>query len=133
MAKAVTLVHTNATLQVPAKLFVNKCDLFGDDPGLAAFPYHLKSQVSVSDFREFVSALEGMTVKVTNNNFKGLLQLCEEFRFGDLKAQLSQFGVSENFKKNAEAPSAVPMTEINHSGTLFADQFMFTSENVVFE
>jgi hypothetical protein len=25
------------------------------------------------------------------------------------------------------------MTEINHSGTLFADWFMFTSENAIFE
>jgi hypothetical protein len=59
MAKAVTLVHPNARLHIPAKLLVNKCDLFSDDPGLAAVPYPLKSRVSLSDFQEFVSALEG--------------------------------------------------------------------------
>jgi hypothetical protein len=133
MAKAVTLVHPNARLQVPGKLLVNKCDLFGDDPGLAALPYHLKSQVSVSEFREFVSALEGTTVKVRNNNFRGLLQLSEEFCFRDLAAQLSQFRASEDFKKDAEAQTAIPMTEINHIGTLFTDRFMFTSENAIFE
>jgi hypothetical protein len=77
----VFLVHPNAALQVPAKLLVNKYDLFSDDRVLVALPYHLKSRVSVSDFREFVSALEGRIVKVTHNNFKGLLQPSEEFRF----------------------------------------------------
>jgi hypothetical protein len=52
-AEAVTLVHPDATLHLHAKLLVNKC-------------------VSVSDFREFVSTLEDTTVKVTNNNVKGL-------------------------------------------------------------
>jgi hypothetical protein len=37
-------------------------------------------------------------VKVTEKNFKGLLQLCEKFRFRDLAAQLSQFRASEDFK-----------------------------------
>jgi hypothetical protein len=62
-----------------------------DDPRIAAFPSYLKSQVSVIGFREFVSALEGMTVKVTNNNPKGLSQLCEEFLFRDLAGRHSQF------------------------------------------
>jgi hypothetical protein len=86
MAKAVTLVHPDATLKVPARQIVSKCDLFVDDPGLAAVPYELKSEVCVSDFREFVSALEATTMKVTNNNFKGVLRLCEEFRFQDVAA-----------------------------------------------
>jgi hypothetical protein len=101
---------------VPVPLIVSRCDLFADDPGLAALPYHLKSKVSLSDFREFVSALEDTTVKVTNNNFKGLLELCEEFRFQDLRARLSQFRASEDLKKDTEAQIAIPMTEINHSG-----------------
>jgi hypothetical protein len=69
-------------------LLVSKCDLFSDDPGFAAVPYDLKSHVSVSDFRQFVSALEGTTVTVTNNNFKGLSQLCEEFHFRDFVGRL---------------------------------------------
>jgi hypothetical protein len=100
MAKVVTLVHPDATLQVPARLLASKCDLFGDDPGLAAFPYRLKTQVSVSDFREFGSVLEGMTVRVTNNNFRGLSQLCEEFRFRDLGGPLSQFEESGDFRED---------------------------------
>jgi hypothetical protein len=75
---AVTLVHREATLQVPGKVFISKCDLFRGDPTLAAFPYHLKSEVSLSDFREFVSALSGITVKVRNNEVKALSQLCQK-------------------------------------------------------
>jgi hypothetical protein len=62
-----------------------------------------------------------------------LLQLCEEFRFRDLAAQLSQFPASEGFKKDTEAQTAIPITEFNHSGTLFFDQFMFTFENAIIE
>jgi hypothetical protein len=91
MANVVPLVHSPATLQFPAKLLVSKCDLFGDDPELAAFPFHMTSRVSESDFPESVSVLEGMTVKVTTNNFKGLPQLSEEFRFRDLCGHFSQF------------------------------------------
>jgi hypothetical protein len=98
MAKVVALVHPNATLQVPVELLVNKRDLFANEPSLAAFPYHLKSRVSASNFQKFVSALEGTTVKVTKNNFKGLLRLCEEFRFRDFSTQLSQFGESGDLK-----------------------------------
>jgi hypothetical protein len=133
MAKAVTLVHSDVTLQIPAPLVISKCDLFAGDTWLAARLCGLKSRVCVSDFREFVLALENTTVKVTNNNTKGLSQLCEEFCFRDLAAQLSEFRTSEDFKKDTEAQIAIPMTKINHSGTLFADTFMFTSENVIVE
>jgi hypothetical protein len=57
----------------------------------------------VSDFQEFVSALDGTRVKVTNNNFRGLSQLSEEFHFRDFPTQL------------------------------FADQFVFTPENAMLE
>jgi hypothetical protein len=88
------------TLEVPARLLISKCDLFCDDRRLTALPYHLKSRVSVSDFREFVPALEGTTVKVTNNNVNGLFQLWEDFHFRDLAAQLSQSRESGNFTEN---------------------------------
>jgi hypothetical protein len=101
MAKTVTLVHPNETVQVPGKLLVSKCDLFAEDPGLAAVPYHVQSRVSVSDFREFVSALQGTTVKVTNNNFKGLSLLCDEFHFTDFTTTVTQFKSSSDFKEDA--------------------------------
>jgi hypothetical protein len=71
--KVVAVVHPDATLHVPGKLLVDRCDLFGDDARLAAFLYHLKAPVSMSDVREFVSGLEGTTAKVTNNNFQRIV------------------------------------------------------------
>jgi hypothetical protein len=137
MAKVVTLVHPQATLQVPAFLFVNKCDLFASDPGLAALPYHLNCGISLSDLGEFVSALDGKPVRISNSNFRGLSHLCDRFGFRALATQISEFRASEDFKKATEAqitiPIPIPMTEINHSGTLFADLFLFTSENAIFE
>jgi archaellum component FlaC len=97
----VTLIHPQERVEVSSRLLVRKSDLFADDPTLANSPYSLKSQASPSDFREFIAVLEGTAVKVTNNNVKGLSQLCEEFRFRDFAAQLSQFRESGSFTENA--------------------------------
>jgi hypothetical protein len=100
MAKQVPLIHPQQTLQVLGKLLVQQCDLFGDDPSLTAFPYTVSSEVSLADFRAFVSALEGKTVTIRNGNFRGLTRLCDEFHFRDLAAQLSQFRKSNDFKED---------------------------------
>jgi hypothetical protein len=94
----VALVHPLQTFKVSARLIVLKCDLFTENPRLAASPYTVRSPVSLSDFQEFASALEGNLVKITNDNFKGLSALSEEFRFGDLAGLLSQFRDSDEFK-----------------------------------
>jgi hypothetical protein len=46
-----------------------------------------------------VSALENKTVRINNDNFKGLSQLSEEFGFRGLLAQLSVFRNSGEFKE----------------------------------
>jgi hypothetical protein len=89
MAKTVALVHPHETVQVLEKLLVLKCDLFRDDPAFITFPYNVKSQVSLPDFRDFISALEDKPVTINNDNFRGLSQLGNEFHFRDLTAQLS--------------------------------------------
>jgi hypothetical protein len=99
MAQTVSLIHPQQTLQVSAKLLVQKCDLFGDDPTLTTFPYEVRSQVSLTDFRAFISALEGKTVTINNGNIRGLARLCEELHFRELAAQVSQFRESEEFKE----------------------------------
>jgi predicted RNase H-like nuclease (RuvC/YqgF family) len=99
MAQTVSLVHPQRTLQVSAKLLVQKCDLFGDDPTLTAFPYKVTSEVSLTDFRAFISALEGRTVTMSNGNIRGLTRLSEELHFRELSAQVSQFRESEEFKE----------------------------------
>jgi hypothetical protein len=82
----VVLVHPLRTFQVQSRLIVRKCDLFADNPILAASPYTVQSHVSLTDFGEFVSLLEGNAATITNDNFKGLSALSNEFRFGDLAA-----------------------------------------------
>jgi hypothetical protein len=94
----IVLVHPLQTFTVQARLIVLKCDFFADNPVLAASPYVVRSLVSLTDIREFISAVEGNDVEITNDNFKGLSALCDEFGFGDLSASLSQFRFSEAFK-----------------------------------
>jgi hypothetical protein len=100
MAKTVSLVHPQQTFQVLEKLLVQKCGLFMEDPIVVASPYTVKSKVSQSDFRTFVSALEGAPVAITNDNFGGLSGLCEEFHFGALAERLSQFRESDDLKED---------------------------------
>jgi hypothetical protein len=95
----VVLVHRLQTFEVQARLIVPECDLFAHNPGLAASPYTVQSQVSLTDFGEFVSALEGNAITITNDNFKGLSALCDEFGFGDLAALVSQFRDSDGCRK----------------------------------
>jgi hypothetical protein len=99
MSKTVALVHPHETFHISPTLMVQKCDLFRNDPTLTASPYNVKSQVSLSDFREFVSALQNTAVKITNNNFEGLSRLCDEFGFRDLVGRLSEFRASADFKE----------------------------------
>jgi hypothetical protein len=100
MAK-IALVHPRETINISVRTLIRTCDLFGDDPALTASPYHVTSQVSLSVFREFVSVLEGADVTIKNNNFRSLSQLCDEFRFRELAAQLSRFRESGDFNEDA--------------------------------
>jgi hypothetical protein len=72
MAKKVSLIHPQERFQVLEKLLVQKCGLFTDDPLLVASPYIVRSQVTQSDVRTFVTALEGASVPVTKDNIGGL-------------------------------------------------------------
>jgi hypothetical protein len=85
MSKTVALVHSHETFQISPTLMVQKCDLFMNDPTLTASPYNVKSPVSLSDFREFVSAMKGTTVKITNNNFE---ETDDDRRLGSTEAYL---------------------------------------------
>jgi hypothetical protein len=72
---SVTLVHSEATLTVPALQAIAKCALFQTTPALAAAPYALRSSVPLALFRQFVSALAGNAIEVTSANFSGLSRL----------------------------------------------------------
>jgi hypothetical protein len=87
----VALVHPEETLTVPALQAKNKCTLFQQNEALLASPYKLRSSVSLTLFRQFVSALEGNAIEIASADFSGLTQLCEEFGFEELRAKLSKF------------------------------------------
>jgi hypothetical protein len=106
MAK-VTLIHPQDCVEVSGRTLVRKSDLFADNLRLTDSPYTLKSQVSLADFREFVAALEGKTVTITNDNLCGLSRLCDEFRFQEFMTQLSQFRESGDSKEEAVRLSAL--------------------------
>jgi hypothetical protein len=100
MAKTVTLVHPQESFQVLEKLLIQKCGLVTEDPILVTSPYTVRSKVSLSDIRTFVSALEGALLPITKDNMGGLTRLCEEFHFGELSGRLSQFRESDDLNED---------------------------------
>jgi hypothetical protein len=61
--------------------------------------------VSLSIFREFVLALEGEAVKITDTHFTEYESLCEELRFSECAAKFAEFRCSIGFSgtRNADA------------------------------
>jgi hypothetical protein len=108
---SVTLLHLEETFTIPALQAMVKCSLFQNRPFLLASPYRIESSVSLSIFREFLSALEGNAINITDTNFTELHQLCDEFGFTELAAKLSEFRPSMDFKE-PEAEDADPRGRI---------------------
>jgi hypothetical protein len=75
----VELVHSQSTYPVSVVHLIAKCDLFKNNPCLTIPAYHVQSEVSREDFQDFLSALEGKSININDQNFPGLLQLSEEF------------------------------------------------------
>jgi hypothetical protein len=96
---SLTLLHPEETFKIPTLQAMTKCSLFQDNPTLTAVPYRVQSSVSLSIFREFISALEGNAINITDTNFTELHRLCLEFGFSELAAKLSEFRPSINFKE----------------------------------
>jgi hypothetical protein len=69
----------------------NHCTIFQQDLTLLERPYNLKSAVCVTDFRDFVAAIEDRPVTITVKNFPGLFRLSDEFEFGVLSGRLFDF------------------------------------------
>jgi hypothetical protein len=80
----------------------NKCQLFRNNLTLLVSPYRVQSLVSLFIFREFISALEGNAIKITDTTFTELDRLCDEFGFSELATKLSEFRPSMDLKE-AEA------------------------------
>jgi hypothetical protein len=87
------------TFIIPALQVMNKFNLFQNNPTLSVSPHRVQSSVSLSIFREFISALEGHAINITNTNYTELHRLCAEFGFAELSAKLSEFRPSIDFKE----------------------------------
>jgi hypothetical protein len=87
----VTLLHPEQTVKIPTLQVMTKCSLFQNNPTLLTSPYRIQSSVTLSIFREFLSALEGNAINITDTNFTELDRLCTEFDFIELAAKLSEF------------------------------------------
>jgi ribosomal protein L29 len=96
---SVTLVHPEETVTVSVARVVTKCGLFKKNVPLSASPYRVQSSVPLGLFREFVAALEGKAVTITDTNFTGLERLCDEFGFEGLAKHLSEFRRSTGLKE----------------------------------
>jgi hypothetical protein len=96
---SVTLLHPEETFKIPLLQVINKCTLFQNNPTLLGSPYRVQSPVSLSIFREFLSALEGNAINITDANYTELERLCNEFGFTEVAAQLSEFRPSMDFKE----------------------------------
>jgi uncharacterized coiled-coil protein SlyX len=100
---SVTLLHPEETFRVPVRQVICKCSLFENNPALTVSPYQVQSLVSLSIFREFISAFEGNAINITDTNFTELHRLCEEFGFSELAAKLSEFRPAMDFKEAEDA------------------------------
>jgi hypothetical protein len=92
---------------------VIKCSLFQNNPILLASPYRVSSSVTLSVFQDFLSALEGNAIKITDTNLTGLEGLCGEFGFTELTGKLSEFCSLTSFKEVevADARGRIPALE----------------------
>jgi hypothetical protein len=93
----VDLVRPDVTNCISVELFVTKCKRFIANRELMKAPDCVQLTMSVDAFQAFASALEGKTVDITEGNYAGLSQLCDESCFADLKPQLSMFEPSTEF------------------------------------
>jgi hypothetical protein len=91
------------------------------NPTLSLSPSQVISAVSLSIFREFISALEGNAINITDINFIELDQLCEEFGFTEIGAKLSEFHPSMYFKESeSKSKSETEAEDANSRGRIAA-------------
>ena len=94
-----SFLYLEETFPIPVLQAMNKCNFFQNNPGLLGSPYQVQFPVSLSIFHEFISALEGNAIKITNTILTELDRLCDAFGFSELAAKSSDFRLSMNFKE----------------------------------
>jgi hypothetical protein len=84
-------MYNTQSYQISGLQAITKCSLFQNNLNLLVVPYTVQSKVSPNDFWTFISSLEDNLIDITDMNMTGLLALCEEFGYKDLKSKLSIF------------------------------------------
>jgi hypothetical protein len=118
---SVTLVHPEDSITIPIHQAIHKCTLFSNNQTLTISPYQVQSPVSLSIFREFITALEGATVNITATNLRGLELLCAEFGFSEFAANLSSFNPPSEDSHRQQIGS--PLTEVRKA--FLSESFLF--------
>jgi hypothetical protein len=124
---SVTLVHPEATVTVPVVPAIAKCSLFENNPALTAAPYRVQSPVPLPLFQEFVCALKGKAVNITDANFRGLRRLCDEFGFSAFAATLSEFS------DRKEDPQACGSPLAGVRSAHLGESFQFVANGILVE
>jgi hypothetical protein len=113
---SVTLIRGSATFSVKYRMLVANCDFFAENAAVMTSPYRVRSLASLDVFRQFVEAIEGKAVKVTNQTVSGLSQLCVEFGFRSLSSTLSAFRNSASLSFISPlTPYEFPISAVVHT------------------
>jgi hypothetical protein len=72
------------------------CDALTHGPH--PMPCCVKSNVTVDVLKSFVSAIEGETIELTNENLEGLSTLSDEFQFRNLSKRIVLFKNTEAYR-----------------------------------
>jgi hypothetical protein len=87
----VTLIHAGQRREVSSVHIEGQCNLFDGRPSLLRTPYVVTSTVPREVFQQFVSALEGHPIDITDANVCGLSALSREFGFEFLASKVMEF------------------------------------------
>jgi hypothetical protein len=87
----VDLVHPDVTHHIPVKRLLTECRRFIANQKPTKELHRIQSRVAADAFQAFVAALDGNPVGSNEGNSAELSQLCEEFGFDGLTAELSMF------------------------------------------
>jgi hypothetical protein len=126
---SVTLLHPEETFTIPAIQMIATCSLFQNNPTLLVSPYRIRSPVSLSIFREFLSALEGKAVNITATNSTELQQLCKEFGFNEFARKLSKFSEPSEDSQRQQIESSLARMR----SALLNESFQFLVNETVIE
>jgi hypothetical protein len=106
------LIYHEETQKIEIHWTISKSTLFENNFALIVAPFIVRSSVPVSIFREFISALEGNIVTITDTNFTELQRLFEDFDFVKFLAKLLEFQDSVTLKQTEDVEARARITAL---------------------